>query len=71
MMVKIYLRKEMVDFLVIFLEGSSTPPNWIIEISQIILPINILDNIVNITDKFYNSIKEEKSQNDEKERNIK
>ena len=71
MMVKIYLRKEMVDFLVIFLEGSSTPPNWIIEISQIILSINILDNIVNITDKFYNSIKEEKSQNDEKERNIK
>ena len=70
-MVKIYLRKEMVDFLVIFLEGSSTPPNWIIEISQIILSINILDNIVNITDKFYNSIKEEKSQNDEKERNIK
>ena len=71
MMVKIYLRKEMVDFLVIFLEESSTPPNSIIEISQIILPINILDNIVNITDKFYNSIKEEKSQNDEKERNIK
>ena len=70
-MVKIYLRKEMVDFLVIFLEESSTPPNSIIEISQIILSINILDNIVNITDKFYNSIKEEKSQNDEKERNIK
>ena len=56
----------MVDYLVIFLEESSTPQNGIIAISQIILPIDILDNIVNITDKFYNSIKEEKSQNDEK-----
>ncbi len=54
MMVKIYLRKEMVDFLVTFLEESSTSPNGISEISQIILLIDILDNIVNIMDKFYN-----------------
>ena len=59
------VRKDMVDFLVTFLEESSTPPNGIIEISQVILPIDILDNIVNIMDKFYNSIKEEKSQNDD------
>ena len=42
------VRKDMVDFLVTFLEESSTPPNGIIEISQVILPINILDNIVNL-----------------------
>ena len=59
------VRKDMVDFLVTFLEESSTPPNGIIEISQVILPIDILDNIVNIMDKFYNSIKEEKSQNED------
>ena len=59
------VRKDMVDFLVTFLEESSTPPNGIIEISQVILPINILDNIVNIMDRLYNSIKGEKSTNDE------
>ena len=59
------VRKDMVDFLVTFLEESSTPSNGIIEISTVILPIDILDNIVNIMDKFYNSIKEEKIPNDE------
>ena len=60
------VRKDMVDFLVTFLEESSTPPNGIIEISQVILPINILDNIVNIMNKLYNAIKEEKTTIDEK-----
>ena len=55
----------MVDFLVTFLEESSTPPNGIIEISQVILPIDVLDNIVNIMDRFYNDMKDEKSLNDE------
>ena len=59
------VRKDMVDFLVTFLEESSTPSNGIIEISQVILPINVLDNIINIMDKFYNSIKEEKGENNE------
>ena len=59
------VRKDMVDFLVTFLEESSTPPNGIIEISQVILPIDVLDNIVNIMDRFYNDIKDEKSLNDE------
>ena len=59
------VRKDMVDFLVTFLEESSTPSNGIIEISQVILPINVLDNIVNTMDKFYNAIKGEKSTKDE------
>ena len=60
------VRKDMVDFLVTFLEESSTPSNGIIEISQVILPIDILDNIVNIM-RLYKSIKDEKSINEELE----
>ena len=48
-----------------FLEESSTPSNGIIEISQVIVPIDVLDIIINIMDNFYNGLKEEKNINEE------
>ena len=61
------VRKDMMDFLMTFLEESSTPPVGITEISSIILPINILENIVNTMNRLYYAIKEEKiSEEDDK-----
>ena len=59
------VRKDMIDFLMTFLEESSTPSNGIIEISQVIVPIDVLDIIINIMDNFYNGLKEEKNTNEE------
>ena len=59
------VRKDMMDFLMTFLEESSTPPIGIIEISTVILPINILENIVNTMSRLYESIKEEKNSLDD------
>ena len=62
------VRKDMMDFLMTFLEESSTPQVGIMEISSIILPINILENIVNTMNRLYDSIKEEKiSDEDDKD----
>ena len=58
------VRKDMMDFLMTFLEESATPPIGIIEISTVILPINILENIVNTMNKLYESIKDEKKEDD-------
>ena len=64
------VRKDMMDFLMTFLEESSTPPIGIVEISTVILPINILDNIVNTMSRLYDSIKEESNYNeDNKDKN--
>ena len=59
------VRKDMMDFLMTFLEESSTPPIGIIEISTVILPINILENIVNTMTRLYESIKDEKNSFDD------
>ena len=64
------VRKDMMDFLMTFLEESSTPPIGIIEISSVILPINILENIVNTMSRLYDSIKEENNNNDDEKENL-
>ena len=64
------VRKDMMDFLMTFLEESSTPPIGIIEISAVILPINILENIVNTMSRLYDSIKEDKNVNEDEKENI-
>lgn len=47
------VRKDMMDFLMAFLEESSTPENGIIEISSVILPISILESIVSTMRRLY------------------
>lgn len=47
------VRKEMMNFLMAFLEESATPKNGPIEISTIILPITILDSIVLTMTRLY------------------
>lgn len=54
------VRKDMMDFLMAFLEESSTPENGIIEISSVILPISILESIVSTMSRLY----EIKTEND-------
>jgi hypothetical protein len=40
------LRKDLMDFIMAFLEESATPPNGIVEISSVLLPSTILDSII-------------------------
>ena len=47
------VRKDMMDFLMAFLEESATPENGIIEISSVIIPISILESIVSTMSKLY------------------
>ena len=47
------IRKDMMDFLMAFLEESSTPSNGIIEIASTLLPGAILDSIIATMNKLY------------------
>ena len=53
------VRKDMMDFLMAFIEESATPPEGIVEISSVILPISILESILITMSKLYESKKEE------------
>ena len=55
------LRKDLMDFIMAFLEESSTPPNGIIEISSILLPSTILDSIIATMNKLYEDVIDEEN----------
>ena len=50
------LRKDLMDFIMAFLEESATPPNGIIEISSVLLPSTILDSIIATMNKLYEDV---------------
>ena len=64
------LRKDLMDFIMAFLEESATPSNGIVEISSVLLPSTILDSIIATMNKLYEDVTDEennkyKSKNDE------
>ena len=59
------IRKDLMDFLMAFLEESATPSNGIIEISSTLLPGTILDSIIATMNKLY--IEEIEKQNKKEE----
>ena len=61
------IRKDMMDFLMAFLEESATPSNGIIEISSTLLPGTILDSIIATMNKLYIEEIEKKNNNDKEE----
>ena len=62
------VRKDMMDFLMAFIEESETPTTGIIEISSVILPISILESILITMSKLFeiNMLKEEQKKKKEK-----
>jgi len=70
------LRKDLMDFIMAFLEESATPSNGIVEISSVLLPSTILDSIIATMNKLYEDVTDEennkyKSKNDENDSNPK
>ena len=65
------IRKDMMDFIMAFLEESATPPNGIVEISSVILPATILESIIATMNKLYEDQNEDYEEKDEDEKNQK
>ena len=63
---KYIIRKDMIDFIMAFLEESATPSSGIVEISSVLLPATILDSVIATMCKLY----EEKTQKDETTKEI-
>jgi len=59
------IRKDMMDFIMAFLEESATPPNGIVEISSVILPATILESIIATMNKLYEDENEEEEKEEE------
>ena len=55
------LRKDLMDFIMAFLEESATPPNGIVEISSVLLPSTILDSIIATMNKLYEDVTDEEN----------
>ena len=55
------LRKDLMDFIMAFLEESATPPNGIVEISSVLLPSTILDSIIATMNKLYEDLTDEEN----------
>ena len=66
------VRKDMMDFLMAFIEESETPTTGIIEISSVILPISILESILITMSKLFeiNMLKEEQKKRKKKIKKI-
>ena len=65
------LRKDLIDFIMAFLEESATPPNGIIEISSVLLPSTILDSIIATMNKLYEDVIDEENYKYKKEKDEK
>ena len=63
------IRKDMMDFIMAFLEESSTPANGIVEISSILLPATILESIIATMNKLYEDLNEEEDEENNKNDN--
>ena len=63
------IRKDMMDFIMAFLEESATPPNGIVEISSVLLPATILESIIATMNKFYEDKNEEEEDKDDDDKN--
>ena len=61
------IRKDLMDFLMAFLEESATPSNGIIEISSTLLPGTILDSIIATMNKLYIEEIEKQNKNEEED----
>ena len=55
------LRKDLMEFIMAFLEESATPPNGIVEISSVLLPSTILDSIIATMNKLYEDVIDEEN----------
>ena len=47
------IRKDLMDFIMAFLEESCTPSNGIVDISSVVLPATILESIISTMNKLY------------------
>ena len=65
------IRKDMIDFIMAFLEESATPSNGIVEISSVILPATILESIIATMNKLYEDQNEEECKDDNEKDNNK
>ena len=63
------IRKDMMDFIMAFLEESATPPNGIVEISSVLLPATILESIIATMNKLYEDKNEEEEDKDDDDKN--
>ena len=70
-LVNYIIRKDMLDFIMAFLEESATPPNGIVEISSIILPATILESIIATMNKIYEDQNEEEDKEDKDDKDDK
>ena len=55
------LRKDLMEFIMAFLEESATPPNGIVEISSVLLPSTILDSIIATMNKLFEDVTDEEN----------
>ena len=60
------IRKDMMDFIMAFLEESSTPANGIVDISSVVLPATILESIIATMNKLYEDYNEEQNEENNK-----
>ena len=60
------IRKDMMDFIMAFLEESSTPANGIVDISSVVLPATILESIIATMNKLYEDYSEEQDDENNK-----
>ena len=59
------IRKDMIDFVMAFIEESATPPNGIVEITNVILPVKVLDSILITMNKLYYDLISDNNNNNE------
>ena len=64
-------RKDIIDFIMAFLEESSTPSNGIVDISSVVLPATILESIIATMNKLYEDQIEDEENNKDKKNKIK